>query len=139
MMYQSQGYSNNNLFFNGWTIASLILALVGGILTLVMFLKKSNREKYNKKLKLLFDFLNFDLLSLEYVIKFMYAAVTIFVVLNSFNYISFSFVTFLMYLIFGVIFTRVMFEMLMLAIKICNNTTEIKDKLNDTEKETKKK
>ncbi len=138
-MYEMPIYYEATSFSQGWTIASIVLAIVGGILTLVLFLNKSNKEKYNKKLLKLYDFLNFDYLTLEVVLKFMYAAVTIFVVLNSFNYISINFLTFLLYLVFGVILTRVSFELLMLLIKICKNTTEINDKLNKEEKETKKK
>jgi hypothetical protein len=138
-MYDVTSFNSGSSFAAGWTIASIILAIVGGILTLVLFLKKSNKEKYNKNLLKLYDFLNFDFLTLEVVLKFMYTAVTIFVVLNSFNFISVNFLGFILYLVVGIILTRVSFEMAMLIIKICKNTTEINDKLNKEEKETKKK
>ena len=123
-------YYEPNTFASGWSIASIILAVVGGILVLLLFLNKSNKGKYNKKLLKLYDFLNFDFLTL---------AITIYVLLNSFNYISYNFLSFLLYLVFGLIFTRVSFEMLMILIKICNNTSEINEKLGKEEKETKKK
>lgn len=129
MYYQNYNYYGGNSFAQGWMIASLILAIVGGIVTLLFFLKKSGKEKYNKKLKLLYNFLNFDFLTLEYIVKFLYVTVTIYIVLSSFSYISYSFVYFLMYLILGVLFARIIFELIMLAIKICNNTTEINQKL----------
>ncbi len=133
-------YTNtHSSLIDGWTIASIILAIVGGVLTLLLFLKKSNRSKYNNKLKMLYDFLNFDYLTLEVVIKFLYSTVTIFIVLSSFNYISVSFLSFVLYLIVGLIFTRVTFELFMTIIKLCNNTSEIKDKLIGKEKEEDKK
>ena len=129
MYYQNYNNYGGNSFAQGWMNASLILAIVGGIVTLLFFLKKSGKEKYNKKLKLLYNFLNFDFLTLEYIVKFLYVTVTIYIVLSSFSYISYCFVYFLMYLILGVLFARIIFELIMLAIKICNNTTEINQKL----------
>lgn len=129
MYYQTYNNHGGNSFAQGWMIASLILAIVGGIFTVLFFLKKSNKEKYNKKLKLLYTFLNFDFLTLEYIVKFLYTTVTVFIILSSFSYISYSFAYFLMYLILGVLFARIIFELIMLAIKICNNTTEINQKL----------
>ena len=127
-------YTNNyNSMSSGWTIAALVLAIVGGILTLLLFLNKSNKNKYEGNIKKLYDFLNFDYLTLDIIVKFLYTASTIFIVLNSFNYISQNFLGFLLYLIVGLILTRVMFEMVMLTIKICKNTTEIKESLTNTE------
>lgn len=120
----------------GWTIASFVLAIVGGILVLALFLNKSNKNKYTGNLKRLYEFLNFDYLTLDIVIKFLYTAITIFVILNSFTYISVDFLQFILYLVTGLVFTRVTFEILMLTIKLCKNTTEINAKL--TKKEDKK-
>lgn len=131
--------TNQSSFFDGWAIASFILAIVGGVLTLLLFLKKSNRDKYKGKLKLLYDFLNFDFLSLELVIKFLYSTISIYIVLSSFSYIGVNFLTFVLYLIIGLIATRVSFEFLMTVIKLCNNVSKIKDKLTNPDKEEDKK
>ncbi len=113
-----------------WTIASFVLAIVGGLLVLLLFLNKENKNKYEGNLKKLYEFLNFDFLTLDFVLKFLYTATTIFIVLNSFVYISESFLGFILYLIFGLLVTRVIYEIFMLLIKICNNTTEINRALN---------
>lgn len=131
--------TNHNSLFDGWTIASFILAIVGGVLTLLLFLKKSNRDKYNSKLKLLYDFLNFDYLSLELVTKYLYATISIFIILSSFSYIGTSFLTFVLYLLIGLIVTRVSFEFFMTVIKLCNNVSKIKDNLVKQDKEEDKK
>jgi hypothetical protein len=141
MLIAPYTYSSNYMS-NGWTIAALVLAIVGGILTLLLFLNKKN--KYEGNIKKLYNFLNFDFLTLDIIVKFLYTTSTIFVILNSFNYISQNFLSFVLYLIVGLIVTRVMFEMLMLTIKICKNTTEIKESLvksdeTEEEKATKKK
>lgn len=139
-------YSEFNSMSYGWSIASIVLAIVGGILVLLLFLNKSNKNKYEGNLKRLYDFLNFDYLTLDIVIKFLYTATTIFIVLNSFNYISENFLNFVLYLIVGVVVTRITYELVIIFIKVCKNTTEINEKLNkksvsvaETKEESKKK
>lgn len=139
-------YSDFNSMSYGWSIASFVLAIVGGILVLLLFLNKSNKNNYQGNLKRLYDFLNFDYLTLDIVIKFLYTATTIFIVLNSFNYISQNFLNFVLYLIVGVVMTRIAYELVIILIKVCKNTTEINEKLNkkplsvvETKEEPKKK
>lgn len=124
-------YSSVSAVDYGWTIASFVLAVVGGILVLLLFLNKENKNKLTGNLKKLYDFLNFDYLTLDIVIKFLYSATTIFIILNSFTYIASSFLMFVLYLIIGVVVTRVAYEMIMLTIKITKNTTEINEKLSN--------
>ena len=111
MGFGIQNYNSGVYVHYGWTIASLVLAIVGGILVLALFLNKSNKNKYKGNLKKLYDFLNFDYLTLDIVIKFLYTATTLFVVLNSFTYISQDFLQFVLYLVIGVVLTRVTFEL----------------------------
>ncbi len=120
---------SNGLFLDGWMIAALILAIVGGILVVTLFLTKGNKDKFKGFVGWLYKFLNFEFLTLELIFRALYATVSIFIILSSFNYISVSFVSFLSYLLIGLVVTRVIFELTMLLIKICNNVSEINRKL----------
>lgn len=112
-----------------WSLISLILAVVGGILVVTLFLKKGNKSKLKGFWKWLYDFLNFDFLTLDVVLRTLYAIVTIYIILSSFDFISQSFALFIGYLISGIIVTRLIFEMMLMIIKICRNTTEINEKM----------
>lgn len=120
---------SNGLFLDGWMIAALILAIVGGILVVTLFLTKGNKDKFKGFVGWLYKFLNFEFLTLELIFRALYATVSIFIILSSFNYIKVSFVSFLSYLLIGLVVTRVIFELTMLLIKICNNVSEINRKL----------
>jgi hypothetical protein len=112
-----------------WSLISLILAVVGGILVVTLFLKKGNKSKLKGFWKWLYDFLNFDFLTLDVILRTLYSMVTIYIILSSFDLISQSFALFIGYLISGIIITRLLFEMMLMIIKICRNTTEINEKM----------
>ncbi len=113
----------------GWYVASLVLAVVGAILVVLLFLNKNNKTKLKGAAKWLYDFLNFDFIALETILKALYTGVTIFIILNSFNYISIDFLQFIVYLFGGLVVSRLLFELILMFIKIWRNTTEINNKL----------
>ena len=111
-----------------WTIISLVLAIIGGIVVYVVF--QSKKVKITNKFVLwLKDFCNFKHLFLETILKVTYIILAIFITLSSFNYIGTSFVMFLGQLILGNILLRAIYEGSLLIIMICRNTTEINKKL----------
>lgn len=111
-----------------WTIISLVLAIIGGIVVYVVF--QSKKVKITNKFVLwLKDFCNFKHLFLETILKVTYIILAIFITLSSFNYIGTSFVMFLGQLILGNILLRAIYEGSLLIIMICKNTTEINKKL----------
>ena len=111
-----------------WTIVSVLLAIIGGFL--VYFLFTNKKEKLNNKFLIwLKDFLNFKKLLLEVILKITYAIFAIFITLTSFNVISTSFVGFLLYLILGNVFLRIIYESSLMIIMIWKNTTEINKKM----------
>ena len=112
-----------------WGIVSVVLAIVGGILVMTLFLTKGNKTKFKGFVKWLYDFLNFDILAIDIFLRGLYATISIFIFLSSFQLISISFVAFLLYLVIGLVVVRLTFEMFLMVIKICNNTTEINEKL----------
>lgn len=111
-----------------WVIISLVLAIGGCFAVYFLFVKK--KIKTDKKFVLwLKDFLSFDIMLVEPILKICYIFVVIFLTLSSFALIGTSFVSFLLMLIFGNIGARVLYEIMLIKIMIWKNTTEIKNKL----------
>ena len=136
-MYNSYGVSSTILdsspkFVTSgiWTIVSVILAIIGGIVLYFTFLSKKNEGKFTGFLGWLYDFLTFKKMMIENVLKILYIIVALFVTLSSFGLISISFLAFLLTLVIGNVLTRVIYELLLVKLVICKNTTEINKKLN---------
>ena len=136
-MYNSYGVSSTILDSSPkfvasgiWTIVSVILAIIGGIVLYFTFLSKKNEGKFTGFLGWLYDFLTFKKMMIEIVLKILYIIVALFVTLSSFGLISISFLAFLLTLVIGNVLTRVIYELLLVKLVICKNTTEINKKLN---------
>lgn len=136
-MYNSYGVSSTILDSSPkfvasgiWTIVSVILAIIGGIVLYFTFLSKKNEGKFTGFLGWLYDFLTFKKMMIENVLKILYIIVALFVTLSSFGLISISFLVFLLTLVIGNVLTRVIYELLLVKLVICKNTTEINKKLN---------
>lgn len=136
-MYNSYGVSSTILDSSPkfvasciWTIVSVILAIIGGIVLYFTFLSKKNEGKFTGFLGWLYDFLTFKKMMIENVLKILYIIVALFVTLSSFGLISISFLAFLLTLVIGNVLTRVIYELLLVKVVICKNTTEINKKLN---------
>ena len=102
-----------------------ILAAVGGY----FFFVKPEKNYPNKIVNWLRSFLNFQEMLIEPILKITYIFVTIYIVLSSFSLISYKFMTFLTYLIVGVIGARIVYEASMILIGIWKNTKEINKKM----------
>lgn len=136
-MYNSYGVSSTILDSSPkfvasgiWTIVSVILAIIGGIVLYFTFLSKKNEGKFTGFLGWLYDFLTLKKMMIENVLKILYIIVALFVTLSSFGLISISFLAFLLTLVIGNVLTRVIYELLLVKLVICKNTTEINKKLN---------
>ena len=112
-----------------WMIVAFILAVVGGILTYFLFLKKDNNNKFTGFVNYLYEFLSFKKMWLETILKVSYLILTIYITLMSFELIGKSFIAFLLTLVFGNIILRVVYELSLILLTICRNTTEINKKL----------
>ena len=66
---------------------------------------------------------------LEELLKATYLISAIFITLYSFGLIAVSFVLFLTTLLIGNLILRIVYELSILLVKICHNTTEINSKL----------
>lgn len=120
------GQTSNSLT---WMIIALILAIAGGILVYFLFLKKANENKFTGFLKYLYEFLSFKKMWLESILKISYLILAIYISLMSFELIGTSFLGFILTLVFGNIVLRVVYELSLLLLTICRNTTEINKKL----------
>ena len=126
-MYNSYVYSSG---MNGvliWTIISVVVAVIGGITLYFVFLK--NDKKYDGFTAKLKEFLNFKTLLLEEILKISYLILALFITLYSFGLIGTSVVLFLLTLVVGNLVLRITYELSILLIKICQNTSEINNKL----------
>ncbi len=124
------GYSAYNstpsMAGNGiWILVSLIVAICGGIAIYFTFLSPKNKDKYTGNLKALYDFLSFKTMTIESILKICYLVVAIFITLSSLATISSSFLGFLLYLILGNVFARLMFEGSLLIIMIYRRLNDI--------------
>lgn len=113
-----------------WIIISMVLAVVGGIVLYFTFLKKDNEGKYTGFWGWMYDFLTFKKLTIESVLKILYLICALFITLSSFAMISVSFLTFLVYFVVGNLVARISYELILVRLIICRNTTEINKKLD---------
>ncbi len=109
-------------------IVALICAIVGSILVFVLFLRKDNESKYTGFVKWLYDFLQFNKLTIDIILRFTYLFLAIFITVLSFGLISTSFLGFLLFLILGNLVLRVAYEFSMLVILIYRNVRELNEK-----------
>jgi hypothetical protein len=109
-------------------IVALICAIVGSILVFVLFLRKENETKYTGFVKWLYDYLQFNKLTIDIILRFTYLFLAIFITVMSFGLISSSFLGFLLTLILGNLVLRVIYEFSMLVILIHRNVRELNEK-----------
>ena len=129
MLGSSYGSASALESMGTWTIVSLILALVGCFLVYFLFVTK-DAPLNGKFMPWLREFLRFNKMLIETIMKITYIFVALFITLSSFALISVNFVTFLCYLVFGNLIARVIYEASLIVIMIWKNTTEIKNSIN---------
>ena len=111
-----------------WTIIAFVLAIIGAFLVYFLFVK-SNKKFPNKFLTWLKNFLEFQEMLIEPILKICYIFIALFITLSSFALISASFVAFLLYLIFGNLIARIIYELGMVVIGIWQNVRDINKKM----------
>lgn len=107
-----------------WSILSVVIAIAGGILVYLLFIKKDVKTD-NKFVKALKEALEFKVMFVETILKVLYLISTIYVILLSFSFIGINFFVFLMLLILGPVVIRLIFEQLLMFIMVWKNTSEI--------------
>ena len=132
-MYRYNGYEVVSRAANSidgvlvWSIISFVIAVIGGIVLYFIYLRSN--KKFNNFLDKLRDFLNFKSLLLEEILKVTYLVLAIYITLYSFGLIAVSFASFLLTLLLGNLVLRIAYELSILLIKICKNTSDINSKL----------
>lgn len=111
-----------------WTILSLVLAVVGGIVLYFLFFK-NDKEIKNPFLAWIKDFFNFHKMLIEDMLKVIYLVLAIYITLISFTYIFVNPLIFFGIIIFGNIGLRLIFELALVNIMIWKNTNEINKKM----------
>ncbi len=121
------GYNSGMSGLQIWLIISIVIAILGGLTVYFIFLRKEN--KFTGALKWFHDFFNFKKLLLEDILKVSYLILAAYITLSSFGYIGVNVGLFFGMLIGGNIALRIVYETSILLIKICQNTSEINNKL----------
>ncbi len=116
-----------------WTIVSLVLAVVGGIVVYFVFFK-SDKPMPNKFLESVRSFFNFQTMLIEDMLKVVYIVLAFFITLISFSFITVNFFSFILTLVLGNILLRIAFELGLIKIMIWKNTNEINKKIKKQEK-----
>ena len=110
-----------------WIIIALVVSVAGCFLVYFLFVKKDVKTK-NKFLIWLKDFLSFDIMLIEPILKIAYIFVALFITLGSFALIGTSFLSFLAMLVGGNIIARVAYETALIIVMIWKNTSELRKK-----------
>lgn len=126
-MYSSYSTLSDSLV---WIIISIVVAIIGGIALYFSFLSKKNEGKYEGALGWFYDFLNFKKFTIEAILKITYLILALYITLASFAYIGESFISFLVMLLVGNLVLRMIYELMLVTLMICRNTTEINKKLS---------
>ena len=116
-----------------WIIISAVVAVIGGIVLYFTFLAKKNEGKYTGFLGWMYDFLTFKKMVIENILKIIYLIAASFITLASFAVISSSFLSFILVLVLGNLIVRITYELFLVVLIICRNTTDISKKLDKKE------
>ncbi len=116
-----------------WIIISAVIAVIGGIVLYFTFLSRKNEGKYTGFLGWMYEFLTFKKMVIENILKILYLVIASFITLASFAIISRSFLSFIIVLVVGNLITRIMYELFLVVLIICRNTTDISKKLDKKE------
>ena len=111
-----------------WIIIVLVAALAGCFIIYFLFVKP-DKKLNNPKLTWVRDFLRFDKMLIEDILKISYIFAVIFITLGSFALIRTNFFGFLGALIGGNLVARITYEAALIGIMIWKNTTEINKKM----------
>lgn len=121
-------YNTANTAMN-WAIPALVISFIVAILVYFLFLAKRNEGKFIGFMGWLYDFLHFKKLAVEGILKILYITTSLYITIMSFTVISTSFGAFLGMLIGGNLLLRIIYELMLVLLIVCKNTSEINDKL----------
>ena len=109
-----------------WTIISIVLAIVGGVVLYFTVFNKSNESKYRGFMAKIYELVHFKYFLIDDLFKILYIICALAITLLSLNYIGNW--KFLVILIAGNVALRISFEFTMLFMELCNNVRNISKK-----------
>lgn len=112
-----------------WGVIALVIAIIGGICLYFTVFSKTNEKKYTGFMAKLYEYVKFDKMIITSFLKITYIIGAIFITLLSFGFISIDFLKFIEYLIVGNLILRVVYEFMLVTLKIFENTNEINKKM----------
>lgn len=118
-----------------WAQPVFWISLVGAILIFFLFLTKKNEGKFKGFVAWTYDFLSFKKLVVEGILKIVYIGMALYITIMSFTVIGVNFGYFLLMLIGGNLLLRVVYEIMLVLLIVCKNTTEINKKMSENKKE----
>lgn len=133
-MYSSSSFTGLESANSGWIGFSLIVSIIAGILVYILFINKNKNKQLDGFKKKLYDFLSFDSLILESILKVSYIVFMLFITLSSFSLITKSFFGFLSTLIFGNLLLRLVLELSLMLINLWRNVRDIRRLLENKQK-----
>ena len=126
---QLQGAATTANNIQSWALPAIIISLIAAVLIFFIFLSKKNEGKFKGFLGWMYDFLSFKKLAVEAILKILYITLALYITIMSFTVIRLNFGTFLLMLIGGNILIRVIYELALVLLIVCRNTSEINAKL----------
>lgn len=119
----------NNAY--SWALPALIISIIVAILVYFLFLSKKNEGKFKGFAGWLYEFLDFKKLAVEGILKILYMGSALYLTIMSFTIISANFGTFLIALIGGNVLLRIVYELMLVLLIVCKNTSEINKKMSN--------
>lgn len=113
-----------------WAMPALIISLVVGILVYFLFLSRKNEGKFKGFVGWMYDFLSFKKLAVEAILKILYITAALYLTIMSFSFVTLDFGYFLLILIGGNVLVRIAYELMLVVLIVCRNTSEINEKLS---------
>lgn len=122
-------YATANTAAN-WALPAFVISLIVAVLVFFLFLSKRNEGKFIGFAGWLYDFLHFKKLAVEGILKILYITMALYITIMSFTVISVNFGTFLAMLIGGNLALRIIYELMLVLLIVCKNTSEINKKMS---------
>lgn len=115
-----------------WIIISVLLAVIGGIFLYTNYFSKE--KNYTGLKKVLYNYMNFKITIIEPIFKVLYMITAIALTLSSLSLITTNFFKFIGLIVFGNLIIRIIFELLLLTLKLFKDVSEINTKLKKDNK-----
>ncbi len=125
----------------GAVVVCLILAIIGGLVLLLAFLPEHKEHKYSGFALWLYRLLNFRKMFSMSLLKLLYIISAIFITLMGIVILLFArFFAGLLYMVFGNLIIRIVYEFMILVFSIHDNLTQINKNtaqlVNNTQEKT---